>query len=42
MLKLSEGEMRLLREREGRGKQMKGETLPRDSKKEGNNTVGIG
>ena len=34
--KLSEGEMRLLRK--GRGKQMKGET-PRDSKKEGTNTM---
>ena len=43
VLKLSEGEMCLLREREGtgRGSQMKGETLPRDSKKEGNNTVGF-
>ena len=45
MLKLSEGEMRLLREREGgeAEKQMKGgrdaTPPPRDSKKEGTNTV---
>ena len=44
MQKLSEGEMRLLGEREGeREKQMKGgrdaTPPPRDSKKEGTNTV---